>query len=512
MNDDTGPLPLDSLQRLHPATLLLAIVRVGPRMVNFAPALIALGVTGRWSYIVPALLLFVLISLLFAWLAWTRFQWQVGQSAVAIKSGVFSRNDRTLPFDRIQDVSIEQRLLQRVLGIATVRFETGSAAEKKDDGALDSIALDQAQALRTYIRNHRAPAAVAAATDDAQAGLVPAVAIAHADRPIFAMSPGRVVQAGLFNFSLAIVGVLFGVLQTFDDFLPVKPFDFDFWRDLARGTALEDWVQAHRWLAAVGGLVTLILLGLVTGVVRSVLRDWGFQLSRSPRGLRRTRGLTTRTDVTLPVARVQAALLSTGPVRRLRGWYDLRLQSLANDGKNESDHSVAPFAQLTEVDAVLDEVQLDRADFEAGDAAAHAQWHRSLPISLLGIPLLLLVIAAVQFIVLSQVQPDLVWLCWFVLASAPFMLLLGWLDWRNRRWHFDGRLLHVTSGFLNRQHIILPARNVQSADIRMGPILRRVAGASIHFGVPGGKAGQHRISAIPAAAAYPLRDAILAAR
>lgn len=512
MNDVAQPLPLDGMQRLHPATLLLAVVRVGPRMINFAPALIALGVTGRWSYIVPALLLFVVISVAFAWLAWTRFQWQVGDAAIAIKSGIFSRNDRTLPFDRIQDVSIEQRLLQRLLGIATVRFETGSAAEKKDDGSLDSIALDKAEALRTYIRDHRAPVASVAQGVAANGEPTPAASDLAIDRPIFAMSAGRVVKAGLFNFSLAVVGLLFGALQTFDDFLPIKPFDFDFWRELARGTALEDWVSAHRWLAVVGGLVTLIILGLVTGVVRSILRDWNFQLSRAPRGLRRTRGLTTRTDVTLPVARVQAALLLTGPIRRMFGWYDLRLQSLANDGKNESDHSVAPFAQLTEIDAVLDEVQLDRADFEAGGVAAHAEWHRSLPIGLLAIPLLLLVIAAVQFIVLSHVRPDLVWLCWLVLASAPFMLLLGWLDWRNRRWHFDGRLLHVTSGFLNRQHIILPARNVQSADIRMGPILRRVSGASIHFGVPGGKAGQHRISAIPAVAAYPLRDAILAAR
>ncbi len=512
MTDDAASLPLHRMQRLHPATLLLAVVRVGPRMVNFAPALIALGVTGRWTYIVPALLLFLAISILFAWLAWSRFQWQVGDAAIAIKSGVFSRNDRTLPFDRIQDVAIEQRLLQRLLGIATVRFETGSAAEKKDDGTLDSIGVDQAHALRTYIRDHRQPSAAAAVPAvDAAADGAPPVGQA-VDRPIFAMSPARVVQAGLFNFSLAVVGVLFGILQTFDNVLPIKPFSFDFWREFARGTALEDWVLAHRWLAVASGLVTLIILGLVTGVVRSVLRDWNFRLSRAPRGLRRTRGLTTRTDVTLPLARVQAALLLTGPVRRWFGWYDLRLQSLANDGKNESDHSVAPFAQLTEVDTVLEEIQLDRLDFEEGAAKGNPHWRRSLPVTMFGIPLLLLLIGVAQYLVLNVVQPDLVWLCRFVFASAPFMLLLGWLDWRNRRWHFDGRLLHVTSGFLNRKHIILPARNVQSADLKIGPIMRRLDGASLHFGVPGGKAEQHRITSIAARDAAALRDAILAVR
>ena len=40
------------------------------------------------------------------------------------------------------------------------------------------------------------------------------------------------------------------------------------------------------------------------GVVRTVLRDFGFRLDRTGNGLRRRRGLLTKTDVSLPARRI----------------------------------------------------------------------------------------------------------------------------------------------------------------------------------------------------------------
>ena len=45
MSDD--PDPETAWQRLHPATLALSIVRLGPRTLNFLPALAAIGIAGK---------------------------------------------------------------------------------------------------------------------------------------------------------------------------------------------------------------------------------------------------------------------------------------------------------------------------------------------------------------------------------------------------------------------------------------------------------------------------------
>ena len=53
----------------------------------------------------------------------------------------------------------------------------------------------------------------------------------------------------------------------------------------------------------------------------SVLRDYGFRLEETPKGLRRRRGLLTRTDTVMPIHRVQALKVTTRIFRRRFGWH-----------------------------------------------------------------------------------------------------------------------------------------------------------------------------------------------
>jgi putative membrane protein len=499
-------------RRLHPLTLLLGIAGLLPKSLNMLPVIIGLGVTGGGRWIGPALAAWLLGSLVYRILAWRRFSWTVDADDVTIASGILSRQTRTIPFDRIQDVTIEQGVLARLLGLAKVGFETGSSGgDKQDEATLDAIALPEAEALRDHIRRHRVPEPTTT-----QADAAPAATIAVEDRPLFAMPPQRLVLAGLFNFSLAIFAVLFGLLQSFDDWLPFDPFSVDLWEQMLAGTALESWVVAHRWLAAVGGALTLAALGFATGIVRTLLSDWDFRLDRAPRGFRRRRGLLTRTDVAVPIARVQAAVVGTGWVRRRLGWYALGVQSLASDSAEQADHILAPFARLAEIDPILSELAFDRAGLEDGHART-AAWQRSHA-AMVWLPALGAAVAAALVIallltldrLLADTLPARAAYLPYALPLAPLAVAaLGWVSWRHRLWHFDGRLLHIADGFTAPRHTILPARNVQSADLTIGPLQRRLGTASLLLGVPG---GEHRVESIPLGAARQLRAALLAAR
>src|SRR3546814_16229988 len=83
-------------------------------------------------------------------------------------------------------------------------------------------------------------------------------------------------------------------------------------------------VRSQRWIAGIGAALSLLLIGFASGIATMFFANWNFRLTREPRALRRTRGLPTRTDVALPVRRVQAALLVTGEIGRAacreRGW------------------------------------------------------------------------------------------------------------------------------------------------------------------------------------------------
>ena len=485
-------------QRLHPATLALAVVALGPKSLNALPAVAALGFTGNWIWIVPAIGAFLLISLLAAWFQWLRFRFLVGDDEVVIESGVFARQHRTIPFDRIQDVSIEQGLVSRALGVAKVGFETG-AGGKENNAALNAIALDAAQALRTTIRAHRSGEAVAVAAASA-----PDAASVQDDRLLFAMEPGRLLTAGLFNFSLAALAVVGAAMQLFDGLLP---FDFNIfdpmdWIDIAEDQGLDQWLLAHRWIAGIGAVLSLLLIGFASGIATMFFANWNFRLTREPRALRRTRGLTTRTDVALPVRRVQAAILVTGWFRRRFGWHELRLQSLASDGEKERDHQVIPFGKLAEIDPVLDEIAIARPGAEAG-------WQRSHHIVALGGLIGAVGAAAGGLIAVSFDQP----VGWLGPAAGLLIGAGSLFGARFHRWTDLGEQVAIRRGVWKPKTTLLPHASVQSVDLKTDFLLRPLGLATLVFGVPGGSSlAAHEIPAIPVADAQALRTRILAAR
>ena len=324
------------------------------------------------------------------------------------------------------------------------------------------------------------------------------------DRLLFAMGPRRLLVAGLFNFSLAALAVVGAGMQFFDGLLP---FDFNVfnpmdWVDIAEDYGLDQWLLAHRWIAGVGAILSLLLIGFVSGIATMVFANWDFRLTREPRALRRTRGLTTRTDVAVPVKRVQAAILVTGWLRQRFGWHELRLQSLASDGEKERDHQVVPFGTLGEIDPVLAEVAILRPD-------AGQSWQHSHRIVALG-PIVGALCATIGGGVALYLGNNI---GWFALVAAPLIALIAFWSARFHRWADLGAQVAIRRGAWKPKTTLLPHASVQSVDLKSDFILRPLGLATLVFGVPGGSSlATHEIPAIPLTAALDLRTRILAAR
>ncbi|PHQ70438.1 MAG: hypothetical protein COB97_04930, partial [Paracoccus sp.] len=67
------------------------------------------------AYFLPFILLVVGANILFAYLRWTKLTYTVGDADIRVESGVLSRAARSVPYERIQDVSLEQKPLPRRL-------------------------------------------------------------------------------------------------------------------------------------------------------------------------------------------------------------------------------------------------------------------------------------------------------------------------------------------------------------------------------------------------------------
>lgn len=454
-------------RRLHPATVLVAIIRGAPSTLLGLPAVLAAASRMNLPLVLSATAAAFALAVLLRWLDWRRFTYLLAPDAVVIESGVLSRNRRTIPYERIADVGIERRPLQRLFGLAAVTLESGGAGA--DEGRLDSVSVAEAGRLREALRRLTAAAtdaAAPAAAGDAAPVTRPAAA------PVFAMDRRRVGLSGLFNFSLVWIAVAGGALQYADRALGLD--EDALWRAVAARTGMLRSAPLVAWAgAAAAGIALVLAVGVIAGLVRTALRDHGFRLLDEGGRLRRTRGLFTRSEAIVALPRIQLATIDTGPVRRRFGWSRLRAQVLGGEGEG-GRQDLAPFARAHEVDRILGLLRLERHDPAELTPVSRGHLWRALPRSV-GLPALLIAGAAFATPAALLASPLLI-----PFAAAA---LLGR---RRHRYRLADGLLQVQRGVVGRTTWIVPARHVQTVTLRRGWLQRRLGLATVLVDTAGG--------------------------
>lgn len=438
-------------ERLHPMSFVIAGLKSLPQLALGLPAGLSFIRDGHLSAILPYAAAGALLSFVFGFLFWRRFRFAVTPTELRIESGLFERRRRVIPLERVQDVDIEQGPLHRLLGLAKARVETGGGG--KDEGTLDGIAVARATELREQLRGHRA----------GPWGRAP---LPVDEAPLYRLTPGRLILAGLFNFSLVYIAVIFSALQTLDaaGFGP---------RELAeRGRAYQGQVEAAaNWRTGLLVLAVALGLGVVTGLVRTTFRDWNYTLARRGRALVRRRGLATVSEVAIALRRIQAAHLSAGPLMRALRLSRLRFQTLGlgTEGGGGMQDAV-PLGTPDEIGRVLNQpfaVTLPAlGDLEQGPARG------LLPALIAPVLLTAMGIAALLAFELDAYLPA-------PLVLGALLLAGAWLGHRAHRFAVADDRLFLASGWWSQRLMVLPLPRVQAVQLRAGPLARALGLAAV---------------------------------
>lgn len=447
--------------RVHPGTIAIGLVKSAPSTLLALPAFLTFGGEFGIARVVLLTLAGIAAMALFTWLGWWFLTYRLTADEFVIEGGVLHRSRRSIPLERVQDVSIEQKPLARLFGLALVRIETGGG--DKDEATLDSVTLAEAHRLRLALR--RLPVA---ANEEIS---VPHVAD-DAGQRLFAMPLERVLLHGLFNFSLVWLAAIFALLQTADQ---VVAFD---WKELVGIAGRE--VRSHLTVTTGATVLALALvLGVVAGLVRTVMQEYGFRLDARDRRFRRVRGLLTRSEVVIVKARVQLALVRRAPVSGRLGWRSLEFQTLGGSDDSSGRQEMAPFARDDEVARVIDAAGLPR--FES-DALTPVSRGHALRVALRhGLPL------AIIFVVAGIFVP----LLWLGVALVPVPVGLALLQRRRHRYGLRETSAQVTRGVLSQRDWIVPYAAVQTISVRRSWLQRRLGLSTVVIDTAGAK-GWHR--------------------
>ena len=483
-------------RRLHPLSFLFTLLA---QLRQFIFPLVAAFFLGQSSgrnqgdeYALIAVAVVTLVSLA----QYFTYRYRIEDDAIVVRSGVFERSLRHIPFARIQNVSLHQNVLHRLFRVAEVRLESAGAA--KPEAQMRVLRLRDAQELEQQI-HHRAGAARTTAAAHGE------TAPAAPSRLLLALPTAEVLRLGIIsNRGMLMVGLAMAYVAQLGDNTLGKLFKW-----------IGSWVYGHSnafhfsWLGAAGAAVLLVLMVLVglrlLSIAWALLQFHGFRLSESNGRLSAERGLFTRIRSSLPRRRIQAWTLHEGVLHRWFGRRSLRVDSAVAEpggGDKGSLRDLAPIATPAFVDelvaSLLPPGRFAKAAWPVSQwQSLHPQaWRRRLLW-----PAVLVTALSLGYALRSP---------W-----ALFGLLLLPLLWWNARnwakhsaWSVADGLVAFRGGWLGKFWRFAEVRKLQALEWQQSPFDRRWGMATLRFDTVGAGSNEPALAIpyLPEATARRLFD------
>jgi putative membrane protein len=474
-------------RRLHPLSFLFTLLAQLPQFIG--PLLLAVffGQRGGRSQGDEYALIGVGFLAIYSLAQYFTYRYRIEDDAVVVRSGVFERSLRHIPFARIQNVSLQQNLLHRLFGVAEVRLE--SAGATKPEAQMRVLRLRDAHELEAQIQAGSRAAGRRASSEGGAGTAEPEPA-----RELLSLPTSEVLRLGVVsNRGMLIVGAGFASLAQIGDNLIGKMFQ-----------SVGTWLYGHAntvhfsWLyAAVGALVVVVLalVGLrLLSMVWALLQFHGFRLSESGGRLTAERGLFTRVRASLPRHRIQAWTMHEGVLHRWFGRRSLQVDSaVVESGRDKrSLRELAPIATPAKIDELVASL-LPRVRGVDGTAWPIREWqplHQKAWRRRLLWPA---VIVTLVSLVLAFVRTR--WaLCGLLLLPPLWWSARNWA--RCSGWSVHDGLVAFRGGWLGKYWRFAEVRKLQALEWQQSPFDRRWGMATLRFDTAGASGGDHAL-AIP---------------
>jgi len=479
---------MPSERRLHPLSFVFDIVGQLRQLV--VPGLVVLVGAGSaglgWQvwlmlFVIPYAIVAIIRSLSF------RYRFDTGE--LVITSGFIFRNERHVPYGRIQNIDAVQNVLHRLVRVVEVRVETGGGDEP--EARMRVLPLQALEEMRERVFAGRA----------AQAGRQPAMAtdVVQETQPerraLLALGPRELLLAGFIDSrGLIIVGAAFGLFWEVGLFDPTIDMVFGenesgrgLIRQAVRALLGEGVPSIGRMAILALAFAAFVLVIRLLSMCWSLIRLWGFRLDRIGDDLRAEFGLITRVMATIPIRRVQTVTVRESPLHRLFDTASVRVDSAGGDGaqggavKRESLAPIIRRADLPRLLAeVLPDVDISGVTWCPVDPRGFGRALRSS------------LVMAVLF-----TMPFILMLGWWTFAWLGVLVVWAWvhskLYVKHLGWAVGDQAVRFRSGYLWREFTVARFNKIQAVTLAESPFDRRARMASVRVDTAGAANASHRV-------------------
>jgi putative membrane protein len=436
----------------------------------------ASGSDARKSWILTGLLLAGLIGIVASILRWLRFRFCIVDDRVLVRSGVLHREELSVEFGRIQNISIREPVYMRPFGLALLSIDTAGSGQKEI--VLGGIKKDTAIQLRETILSKKDQTVIADPVGGTGALADKSLLLSRSSKDI-------VIYGLTVNFAfwvLIAVGAFFGSQGVAENFFSWLGTKIQFQDVLSAVESFGGFFGSI--LILIGMMLVVILLLPLISVLGALVRHYGYRLSVEGETYRKNSGLLTRHDESLKRHKIQAMVLKQNFVARFFKRTNMQLR-IASAGSGVESGQLPTGPKTTFLVPALHKHELTELipgffpGCEYGDVQFSRINRRRFSMVIMGwavLPPLILVTGLLSLLV-----------SWKFVVLLPIAAAIAW-SIISRVWEKIGYGVvadygFVCRGFFGTHTTVFPLFKVQRIDIRQTPGQRRkgLAQLSIHL-------------------------------
>jgi len=447
------------MRRLHPATILINLFDF---LRQFIWGVIVLALSSRREGIGAEIALGALggLGVLSSVYRYMVLSYGIEAGALIVRRAGIWKQVRTIPLDRVQNVTIKRTFIERLVGVCSVMVET--AAGLQAEAQLSSLSESDAEELRARLLS-------VVSTDKGPSFDLPPA--------LYMLTTRELITAGaLQNRALLMLASILGLVQ------------FG-----ALGDSVVDWVKDGHSLDFSPATWVLIglgffLIGWGASIVATALKFGNFRIDRYEKGLRMHYGMLSQTEVLLPLKRVQALTINRPLLFRWFGFAEVQADAMGSFEEKLPTGGVllSPIVHESRVNKLVGFVYPNR---RATDLPWRPISHRVvlryflshvlgwiLPCVMISIPFALIPrLSSKASAKLAQLPVVPVW-GWLAAAGAILVwaFIYARLRYKYSGWHVDDKFVYSKSGVFRQSVELIPRENLQWTEVSSTWFMRRV--------------------------------------
>lgn len=409
------------------------------------------------------------------------YQYRISQDTFEVSAGVLKKRYLNLPFERIQNVKLEQPLIYRFTGHVVVTLD--SAGSKDEEAQIYALTQQNANALREAILLVKR-----ADYQDTQATVGNAISshenheAAQDEQLLNTRSVLDLVIHGVANNRLWILlGALLSAQDVLLSWMEGLLSDLGLNIDDVIAQATGSWWQIS---AAALMLFLLLLIPLsLLSVLGSIIVFYNYRLSRlNDRYIRRC-GLFTRQEVSVRLSRIQMIESKQDWLDRLIGRTNLVLQQNLSGSEVRSVETVSnlmvPSIKAHERDALMADTWPDAQPFAKVQYRSASPYYFLYFLTLVVLPLSIVTSTALWvYLDVGYVLADV--------SVLTIITLLFFCHWRRLGFAADDQYYYVRSGILGMRYVCFPIYKLQQVSIEQSFMMKKRKLASVKFALASG--------------------------